>query len=295
MAIVVLDGPRLRDRTTLRCGGKAVAELILERPEDAHDLEAALEEYGGRPMVLGRGSNILGRDGDLALTIVSLPRQGGELATRETLDGKVRVKAPAGMGLQALLAWCLRHGLSGLEGLAGIPGSVGGAVAQNAGSYGAEIASCLTGAVVWSPESGLRRVGRGEFKAGYRTFALSDRAELFLVFEAELEFAKSSPEAVRAAYGEAIGKKKASQPLDMPSAGCVFKNPKGESAGRLMDQAGLKGARVGDMAFSELHANFMVNLGQGSGNQALELIAMARDEVKRRFDLDLELEVRVVG
>jgi UDP-N-acetylmuramate dehydrogenase len=279
----------------MRLGGKTIAELIVERPEDAHDLEAALEEYGGRPLVLGRGSNILAAGGDLGLVVVSLPRQGAELVSRETLDGKVRVRAAAGLGLQKLLAWCLRHGFSGMEGLAGIPGSIGGAVAQNAGSYGVQMADLLTGLVAWSPESGLRRVGRGEFATGYRSFGLRDKAEFFLVFEAELEFSKTSPEQAMASFTQAIEQKKAAQPLDKPSAGCIFKNPAGESAGRLMDQAGLKGKRVGDMAFSELHANFMVNLGRGTPEQALELIEAAKDAVKRKFGQVLELEVRLVG
>ncbi|MBF0481718.1 MAG: UDP-N-acetylmuramate dehydrogenase [Desulfovibrionaceae bacterium] len=295
MAIVVLDGPMMSERTSLRCGGKTIAELILERPEDAHDLEAALEEYGGRPLTLGRGSNILAADGQLGLVVVSLPRQGKELITRETLSGKVRVRVAGGVGLQKVIAWCLRHGLSGLEGLAGIPGSVGGAVAQNAGSYGCEMAGVLTGLVVWSPESGLRRIVPGEYTTGYRSFALRDRAEFFIVFEAELELSKTSPEAAMRAFTEAIEKKKASQPLDKPTAGCIFKNPQGESAGKLMDRAGLKGLRKGDMAFSELHANFMVNLGRGTASQAAELIAAAREAVKGACGLELELEVRTVG
>ena len=295
MAIVVLDGPRLSERTTLRLGGKTIAELILERPEDAHDLEAALEEYGGRPLVLGRGSNILAADGELGLVVVSLPRSGREFTSRETLGGKVRVRAAGGVGLQKILAWCLQRGLSGLEPLAGIPGSIGGAVAQNAGSFGRELAEVLTGLVVWSPESGLRRVSPSEYRTGYRSFALRDRAEFFLVFEAELELAKSSPEAAMAAYAEAIEKKKAAQPLDKPSAGCIFKNPPGHSAGKLLDEAGFKGRRAGDMAFSEKHANFMVNLGQGTATQAAELIQAAREAVKAARGLDLELEVRLVG
>jgi len=153
----------------------------------------------------------------------------------------------------------------------------------------------LTGLVVWSPESGLRRITPAEYRTGYRSFALRDRAEFFLVFEAELEMTKSTPEAAMAAYAEAIEKKKAAQPLDKPSAGCIFKNPAGHGAGKLLDQAGLKGRRVGGMAFSEKHANFMINLGQGTATQALELIGAARQAVKGAFGLDLELEVRVVG
>jgi UDP-N-acetylmuramate dehydrogenase len=294
VAIVILDGPKLCERTTLRLGGKTIAELILERPEDAHDLETALEEYGGRPLVLGRGSNILAAGGELGLVVVSLPRAGKEFTTRETLDGKVRVRAAGGIGLQKFVAWCLRQGLSGLEALAGIPGSIGGAVAQNAGSYGREMADVLTGLVVWSPESGLRRVSPSEYRTGYRRFALRDRAEFFLIFEAELELTKSTPEAAMAAYAETIEKKKATQPLDKPSAGCIFKNPPGHSAGKLLDEAGLKGRRAGDMAFSEKHANFMVNLGRGTSAQAAELIAAARDAVKSNAGIDLELEVRLV-
>jgi UDP-N-acetylmuramate dehydrogenase len=293
MTLRVKPGPLLRDRTTLKLGGRAAAEIAAERPEDLDGLSPALAKAGGAPLVLGAGSNILARDGDLPLTVVSLDFASGPEVVPGAAEGHVRVRAGAAVKLGRLLAFCEKRGLWGLHGLAGIPGELGGAVAMNAGSYGCEMAKTLARAHIWTPEDGLSWIGREDWSAGYRTFSPKGVEGLFLVVEAEMDFPERGAEAVRAAALEALGKKKATQPLSAASAGCVFKNPAGESAGRLLDQAGFKGKRLGDMAFSEMHANFLVNLGAGRADDALALMDEAVSAVRERFGVSLELEVRV--
>lgn len=293
MALRIAPGPVLRERTTLRLGGRAQAGITAEAPSDLDGLMPALEKTGAAPLILGGGSNILARDGDLPLAVVDYAFDGGPEEIAGAEEGKALVRVCAGVRLAKLLAFCEKRGLWGLQGLSGIPGLVGGAVAMNAGSYGCETAAVLCEASVWTPEKGLFRIKRGEFEAGYRKFSPKGVKGLFLVVEAVFELARRGEKVVREAALEALGKKKSTQPLAAASAGCVFKNPEGESAGRLLDAAGFRGKRLGDMAFSEMHANFLVNLGGGKSDDALELIAQARQAVRERSGLSLELEVRV--
>lgn len=295
MHLKVLPGPTLAERTTLRLGGPALAEVRIVSERGLDELPGRLEELGGRPMALGHGSNILAADGPLPVVLLRAP-EGEAPETVFTSGDETVVRAGAGMGLPALLSWCARRGLSGLEGLAGIPGAMGGAVAMNAGSFGAEVGRVLERVLLYSPCCGLRWAGRDDVRLGYRFFAPRTVDVFFLVLAVELRLAKAEPEAVRAAMDAIWARKRASQPLAAASAGCVFKNPEGPApAGKLLDDAGFKGRRLGGMAFSELHANFLVNLGGGTAAQAFELIQAAREAVAGRFGVDLELEVKVVA
>lgn len=299
MALKVLPGPKFSERTTLRLGGRAQAEIQLASPEDAADLASELGRHASKPFMLGWGSNLLAVDAALDLAVVSLAPgepvlcepdaccsgQGGE---------RVLVRAPGGLMLPKLVNWAAKLGLSGLESLAGIPGTVGGAVAMNAGSYGSETAGLLTRVRLWDRTSGLRWIGPAQWTARYRGFAPLDVAEPWLVLEAELALVSASPEAVRAKVDEVLARKKATQPVSAATCGCVFKNPEGASAGKMLDELGFKGKSLGGMGFSPLHANFLVNEGRGTSTAALELISKAREAVRGRFGVELELEVRVV-
>jgi UDP-N-acetylmuramate dehydrogenase len=293
MALEVRPGPRLADRTTLRLGGRTLAEVVLTGPDDVAGLTETLAGLGGTPLVLGGGSNLLARDGELPLVVVS-PRLVGEPQTlRERFGGAVRVRVGAGVKLQRLVAWLATQGLAGLAGLVGVPGTVGGAVAGNAGSYGCDLGSVLARVQVWTPGRGLFWLGRDGFTTGYRHFAPTGNSERFVVLAAEIDCAVDEPIAIRRTMIELLRRKRASQPIKAASAGCVFKNPADVSAGRLLDAAGFRGRRQGGMAFSDIHANFLVNLGGGTGTEALELIETAREAVRRRSGHELELEVRV--
>jgi UDP-N-acetylmuramate dehydrogenase len=294
MHLKVLPGPVLAQRTTLRLGGPALAEIHLGSERALDELPGRLEELGGRPLALGHGSNVLAADGPLPVVLLRVPEGDRPEAVFSSGEETV-VRVGAGMGLPVLLSWCARHGLSGLEGLAGIPGGVGGAVAMNAGSFGTDMSRVLERVLLYSPCCGLRWAGRDDVRMGYRFFAPRTADRFFLVLGVELRLTRAEPEAVRAALDVTWARKRASQPLAAASAGCVFKNPEGAApAGRLLDEAGFKGRRLGGMAFSELHANFLVNLGGGTAAQAFELIQAAREAVAARSGVALELEVKVV-
>ena len=295
MGIKVQNAPLLKELTTLKLGGRALALASVKDAKNLEELPGLLERLGGSPMVLGKGSNILARDGELDLVLIKMSG-GGEPDVMHESGGKVRVRVPAGMALQRFVIWCVKRGLSGLEGLAGIPGAVGGAVAMNAGSWGYETGNAVARVQLYSPCCGLRWVLKEDLAFGYRHFApatLNGRGDYFLITAVEFDFNVAGKPSVSAEHKKWLEKKKSTQPIEAATAGCVFKNPEQAPAGKLLDDAGLKGFGIGGMSFSVMHANFMINNGEGNAAQAFELIDTAREKVREKFNVQLELEVKV--
>ena len=284
----------LSSLTTLRLGGRAAAEFRLDSEEELDACGRQIASLGLPVHVLGGGSNILAQDGELPLLLVRPNfRQGPEVLGEE--NGKVVIRAGATVRLPHLLAKCAAWGLSGFEGLAGIPGTVGGAVAMNAGSYGYETAPLLHSLRIWSPNTGLKNIFPGQWKFAYRYFGLTETEDIFLILSASFCLTRASSNGIRESMRLNYFKKKSTQPVLAWSAGCAFKNPTPElPAGKLLDEAGFKGKRLGGMAFSSLHANFLVNEGKGSANAAFELLAQAREVVQRRNGVSLDLEIKVL-
>jgi len=297
MTLILVPNPRLAERTTLRLGGPALAEAVVACEADLDQLACELKKCGGKPLALGAGSNLLAADGPLPLVLVRPANNAAPSIT--PLEGFATVRAGAGFGLPRLLGECQRLGLSGLESLTGIPGKVGGAVAMNAGSYGVETGGQLSRVRLWTPEGGLVWRKASECAFGYRHFdARLDNQSgtgFSLIWEAEFRLGLDEPAAIKARMEAVYARKKASQPVTAKSAGCVFKNPGGKSAGLLLDQSGMRGQVVGSMAFSKLHANFLVNQGGGTCAQALELLDLGRRAVLACFGVELETEVVVLA
>lgn len=294
MSLVLTAHPLLREHTTLRLGGPALALAVVRGEAGLDQLGKKLPELGGAPFALGFGSNLLAGDGEHALVLV----HAGNDAKPEFLPqgGKTLVRVGAGFGLPRLLGLCQRAGLGGLEGLTGVPGRLGGAVAMNAGSYGVELGGLLARVRVWTPEGGLTWREASDCSFGYRHFNpnMGAKATFWLIWEVELLLGAEAPAAIRQRMEATYAKKKATQPVTARSAGCVFKNPAGHSAGKLLDDAGLRGKRLGGMAFSAMHANFLVNGGKGTASQALELMELGRAAVLKQTGLALQTEVVVL-
>ncbi|MUM76510.1 UDP-N-acetylmuramate dehydrogenase [Pseudodesulfovibrio sp. F-1] len=293
MALQLIPDPSLAERTTLRLGGHAEVEAVLREASDLDELGTFLTRHTLRPFVIGRGSNLLARDGRCDIALIRAAGQPGPTRVERSDEGLV-VRCGAALALPGLLGWAQRAGLTGLEGLTGIPGTVGGAVAMNAGSYGVEFGQRVSRVRLWSPSGGLTWVGADRCSFGYRRFAVPDLPAGRLIWEVEIVLETSTPRAVRQAMREVYGKKRTTQPVTARSAGCVFKNPEGDSAGRLLDRAGMKGMRRGQMAFSDIHSNFLINLGGGTSAQALDLIELGREVVKTRLGVTLETEVIIL-
>ncbi|NOY52464.1 MAG: UDP-N-acetylmuramate dehydrogenase [Deltaproteobacteria bacterium] len=271
--------------TTWRIGGPADR---FHRPAAISDLAELLRGLppGEEIVVVGGGSNLLVADAGIRGRVImmralkAMDREGENL------------RVGAGMLLPELLQSLAREGWGGLEFLAGIPGTVGGAVRMNAGTGDGSISDRLTAVTMMDRNGRLERWEADRIDFGYRKSGLPDDR---LIVEAELILEQGDPGVILRTIRKLWAERKKKQPLSLPSAGCVFKNPPGKTAGRLIDLCGMKGVRVGDAEVSEVHANFIVNRGHARAVDVLELIGKVREKVKGRFGIVLKPEIRLVG
>ncbi len=279
----VLGDAPLAQRTTFKIGGP-VRWLVSPRDEnELAGLLLAAKECDVETRVLGGGSNLLRLDERLDSCVLQLNR----LSRCEWSAPRVTVQA--GCNLPKVVKESVARGLAGLEPLTGVPGSIAGALIMNAGGRHGEIESVVRWVDVLTPDGEIRRLGRHEIDFRYRWSSLRGQ----LIVGAELELRPGDPAALKATYDAILADKKATQPMGAPNAGCVFKNPPGGKAGRMIDECGLKGRRIGGAFISPKHANFMINDGGASGDDVMRLIGLARESVRARFGVDLELEILV--
>jgi UDP-N-acetylmuramate dehydrogenase len=285
---VAFDVPLSR-HTALRIGGPADA---VAEPADRDELLRCLRlcaRAGLRHTVLGSGFNTLVLDGGVAGLVLRLVRLRGLEAKPE---GALRIEA--GVSHATLTNYCIRNGLTGLEFGAGIPGTVGGWTFMNAGIGSREMKDVLVEAEVASRDGAqLETLRAAELRPCYRVLAGLPDASVIVSVVVRVEAA--DPDVVRAEVERLRARRAATQPLDLPSCGSVFKNPPGDFAGRLIEAAGQKGARVGAAEISPVHANFIVNHGGARAADVLALVERARSAVLERFGVALEPEVRVIG
>lgn len=281
----------LATRTTLRVGGAA---RILAEPASEADLAAVLQRSNavGAPVImLGRGSNLLVPDSGVDAVVISLGHPAWQRFVPEA-DGRVRVGA--GLRLKNLCGLASKAGLVGFEFLEGIPGNVGGALRMNAGAMGGWMFDVVEEVRVMARDGAVRTYRKAEMKVDYRHCA---ELEAAIALEAILRPARVAPgedEAIRRQIDAYRDKRHQSQPRE-PSAGCMFKNPPGDSAGRLIDAAGLKGERVGGAEVSTVHANFIINRGGATSADVIALVRRVRERVQGASGVTLEPEVLLYG
>jgi len=284
------DAP-LAPYTSARIGGPA--DFLVE-VRSAGALEAAVRllwESATPFLILGGGSNALISDRGVR-GVVLLNRARAVRFEAEAESPSVWAESGAMLGTIARLA--AERGLAGLEWAATVPGTLGGAIVGNAGAYGGDIAGCLMMAEILQ-HNGLRESWRVErLDYGYRTSALKGHGGRFAVLAGCLRLEPSTPEACRAKMQELAERREASQPGGA-SMGSMFKNPPGDSAGRLIEAVGLKGSRVGGARISEKHANFFLNEGTGTAADVLSLVRTAQEKVAERFGVRLDLEIELLG
>ncbi len=271
--------------TTLRVGGPAD---VLCRPESVDDVRAALaaaRAEGAAWRVLGKGSNLVVDDAGVDGWVLDLRRMRAL-----SIDADGAVRAGAGLSTAVLLGRTRARGLGGLECLVGYPATVGGAARMNAGGAWGCVGDRIESVVAVGADGVVRELDAAACRFGYRTSALRDH----VVVEVRLRLPRVDADAYRAAVEEIHARKAAAQPLDRPSAGCMFKNPaEGPSAGRLVDTCGLKGRARGGAQVSERHGNFIVTRAGATASDVLGLVDVVRDEVARVHGVELELEVEV--
>jgi UDP-N-acetylmuramate dehydrogenase len=287
-----LSGPVRRDEpmgrhTTYRIGGPAAIFAVCDTVADISRCLEILAEEGLSWTVLGKGSNMLVSDQGYDGAVILL---GKEFKRHRTEDARLR--SGAGVTLAGLVQDAYSRGLSGLEFAVGIPGTVGGALAMNAGSRDEWIDGLVESVTLYVPGEGLTVLRGPEIAWGYRTSGLSDRG---VIIECSLALEEGERNRIRRTMDARFLSRKSSQPIGMPSAGSVFVNPDGDSAGRLIQACGLKGMRVGGAQVSEVHANFIVNTGGATARDVLDLVERVREAVKQRNGIWLETELRFLG
>ncbi|HEY8840558.1 MAG TPA: UDP-N-acetylmuramate dehydrogenase [Candidatus Dormibacteraeota bacterium] len=275
--------------TSFGIGGPA--DFFLE-PGKAEGIEMVLEgsrERGIPYFLLGAGTNLLIADAGIEGLVL-------RVVTREHHIDGTRITAAAGLKMMRLARIAADANLRGFEFAIGVPGSVGGAVYQNAGCWGKEMREVLVEACGFMPASGQKKWTPIDLRFGYRTSALREGAlKGGFVVEATIQLQRGDGEEAKAQMAKLTRERNETQPIKTKNCGSVFKNPPGDSAGRLVQAAGLKGLREGNAVISEMHGNFIVNEGGATAKDVAKLIERARVEVKRRFNADLEPEVELVG
>jgi UDP-N-acetylmuramate dehydrogenase len=281
----------LRPLTTLRIGGPADCLVDLESEEDLQALFQVIREAALPFLVLGKGSNVL--VGDAGLRGVAI-RLGRAFSGFRSAGAPGLVRAGAGLADAAFVEEARALGLGGMEFLVAIPGTIGGAIAMNAGAHSGETARFLTAARWFEMATGtIRDAPTADFAFAYRRSPLR-AGEGCLVLEGAFRLEPTADAEIQARKAYFQAWRREHQPRDFPNCGSVFKNPPGQAAARLIDDAGLKGHRQGDAQVSEKHANFIVNRGQATARDVLELIDFIRDTIYKRTGHQLELELEVV-
>lgn len=285
----ILENEPMSAHCSFKIGGPARLMLFPASASDAASALALLRGEGVATLIMGNGTNLLvpdeGYDG--AVVRMSRPCSGTELV------GETKVRAGAGATLNAAAVFAAAHSLTGLEFAHGIPGSVGGGTAMNAGAYGGEMRDVIESVEFVDSDGGINTLGASELGMSYRHSVFSDTDKLIT----SVTFALTPGDAgeIRERMRELIEKRRASQPLDMPSAGSTFKRPERGYAAAMIDAAGLKGLRVGGAMVSNKHAGFVVNAGGASYNDVVTLMREIRRRVYENEGVLLEPEVKLIG
>jgi UDP-N-acetylmuramate dehydrogenase len=285
LGVELRQGVSLAEETSLGIGG-TTDEILLGRYEAIPEVMRLLADEHIPHRFLGGGTNVLIVDGELPWVVLHLPTAKPGMRVE---GNAAYVDASADLG--GMVTFCAKHDLGGMEGLIGVPGSVGGALRMNAGAYGTQIGPHVREVELYRAASGqIETLRGGEIRFDYRhtSFAPDD-----LMLRVKLELPSKPYKEIIAGIKVCNEKRRASQPLNQKSAGCIFKNPAGGSAGRMIDELGLKGHRVGDAMVSDRHANFFVNAGHASCADMLKLIDDVRERVRGAYGMELENEVIV--
>jgi UDP-N-acetylmuramate dehydrogenase len=275
----------LKNKTTFKIGGRA---KLFIRPRSEKDLKViiqAAEKFKIPFFVLGAGSNILISERGIQGIVVQLSSP----QFRSLKSDNNFLLAGGGVALSELIRFSKMRGLQGAEFLAGIPGTVGGALAMNAGAWGKSISVIVEKVRVMKYDGTIKTLKKNEIRFGYRRSSLANCIILGAVFR----FTQEGKAKVDVRIKQFLQMRAASGDYSYPSGGCIFKNPKGYSAGRLIDASGLKGSRIGGACISKKHANFILNRGNASADNVLRLMRKVQKQVYRKFKITLEPEIKI--
>ena len=283
----LLENEPMSKHTTYGIGGPAMAYIT---PKDRFDLSNILKFSTKNEIpvyFVGTGSNLLVADNGIEGIVLTPAKSLKQLEIKNN-----RVVAESGVMLGKLVKECIKHNLTGLESLIGVPGTLGGALVMNAGAFGGEISNFLESVDIMTMSGEINTFSNSDIDFSYR-FSSFKKDEFILLARFKLQ--TEVPEIINHKKLKASSGRKTNQPLRYRSAGSVFKNHKDYAAGYLIDNAGLKGTKIGDAEISTHHANFFINHGNASASDISALIRIAREAVLKKFDIELELEIQTLG
>ncbi|RYM02929.1 UDP-N-acetylmuramate dehydrogenase [Sporolactobacillus sp. THM7-7] len=273
--------------TFTKTGGAADVLVLPENYEEVSEIVKYSAKRRIPVTVLGNGSNVIIRDGGIRGVVINLTR-----LDRIRSEGSLII-AQCGAAIIDVSQFALKRRLTGLEFACGIPGSVGGALYMNAGAYGGETADCLDSAIVADRNGRLLKLTREDMQLGYRSSLISKKG--YIALEATFALKPGNQNAIQAEMDRLTRLREMKQPLEYPSCGSVFKRPPGHYAGKLIQDSGLQGMRIGGVEVSTKHAGFMVNIDHGTATDYIKLIHHVQNAVKAKFNVDLETEVKIIG
>lgn len=285
---IVLKGEPMANHTSIGIGGPADYFIIPEDIEDVRRIVAFCNEAGVKVLFLGQGSNVLIGDDGFRGVVVKLV-DGRHFQGVYFLD-QFKLEVQAGVSLKRLINLSQEKGLSGLEFAIGIPGSLGGAIWTNAGANSHAIGSLVERVTVIQEDGGIKELCDGEMVFSYRYSNFQEKK--WFIWKAVLRLEPSAPAEI-ARKIRIFWEKRKRQPFFYPSAGCIFKNPPGDYAGRLIEQSGCKGMVIGGAKVSESHANFIINIGGAKARDVLQLMEIIKEKVKEKFGIELEPEIAI--
>ncbi|MDN4495450.1 UDP-N-acetylmuramate dehydrogenase [Ureibacillus aquaedulcis] len=277
----------LKTYTMTKLGGNADIYVLPETEEEAAAIVKYAYQHEVPLLMLGNGSNMVVRDGGVRGIVISFTK-----LDEIRLDGE-KVYAQSGALIKEVSRLAAASSLTGFEFACGIPGSVGGAMAMNAGAYGGEISDIIVDCTVLTKEGERIVLSKEELELGYRKSIIAKKE--YFVLSSNFQLKKGDQQEIDEKVADLTFKRESKQPLEYPSAGSVFKRPPGYFAGKLIQDSGLQGKGVGGAEVSTKHAGFIINKGNATATDYIETIEMVQRTVKENFDVDLELEVKIVG
>jgi UDP-N-acetylmuramate dehydrogenase len=284
---LLLNEP-MKNHTSFRIGGPVDLLVIPENLEELKDVLKVCSEDGIRPEIIGNGSNLLVLDGGIRGMVVKISNNFNSIQVDEEY-----IYAHAGCLLSTIAKKAMDNSLTGIEFAGGIPGTLGGAVFMNAGAYGGEMADVVYMVDCLDYDGNTLKLTNSDMKFGYR-YSLIQDGDL-IITSVCLKLKKGDFDEIKHRMDELAMKRKEKQPLFLPSAGSTFKRPDGFFAGKLIEDAGMKGYRVGNAQVSEIHAGFIVNMGNSTAKDVLALIKKVQEAVKSKFDVQLVPEIKIIG
>ena len=286
-ASLCLMNESLKKHTTYGIGGPADLMIFPKSKQDLIKVIEIINKNKIQLTILGSGSNVLVSDNGIRGAVISLKNSLKQIEVDDNI-----LYAECGTMLGKIVKHAVKNNLIGLENLNGVPGTLGGALIMNAGAWGGEISENLIHVEVINSKSEIQKIQKKDLNFSYRqsSFKKDD-----ILLSAKFNLKKADKDIIKENFIEAQSGRKKSQPLNKRSAGSLFKNPKNNSAGKLLDKAGLKGLSIGDAKISEKHANFFINDGDATSKDMLMLIKKAHKEVKDKFNVNLSLEVKLMG